>query len=91
MTAPAADKTSEDQRCQDRQRKEDKPGVDCSLLERVHGLGRLDGRNGFAHDPPLNDVSDHKQIEQNEGQCAPTAGLRFANAALLNRRIIANP
>ena len=91
MTAPAADKTSEDQCCQDRQRKEDEPGIDCSLLERVHGLGGLNRRNGFAHDLPLNDVTDHKQIEQNEGQCAPTAGLGFANAALLKRRMLANP
>ena len=57
----------------------------------MHGLRGLDRRNRFARDPPLNDVSDHQQVEQNEGRCAPAAGFRFANAAFLNRRILANP
>ena len=91
MTAPAADEASEDQRRQDGERKEDNPRIDCSLLQRVHGLRGLDGRNRFAHDPPLNDVSDHQQIEQNQRQSAPAAGLGFANAAFLNRRILVNP
>ena len=90
MTAPAADKTSENQRRQNRQRKKDEPRVDCSLLQRVHTFRGLDGRNRFAHDPPLNDVSDHHQIEQNERRCPPAASLRFANAAFLSQRILAS-
>ena len=66
MTTPAADKTSEDQGRQDRQGKKDKPGVDRPPLERVHGLGGLNRGNGLARDPPLDDVGDHQQIQENE-------------------------
>ena len=38
VTAPAANKTPEDQRGQDRQSKKDEARVDESVLQRVHGL-----------------------------------------------------
>ena len=75
MTTPSADKASEDQRGQDRQSKKDKTGVDRSALERVHSFRGFDRRNRFAHDPPLDDVGDHEQIEQNEHGPSPAAGL----------------
>ena len=74
MTAPATDKAPEDQRRQDGQSKEDESRVDRPTLERVHGLRRFDGRNRLAHDPPLNDVRNHQQIEKDERRRAPAAG-----------------
>ena len=73
MTAPAADKTPEDQRRQDRHGKEDKSRIDGPALERVHGLRRFDGGNRLAHHPPLNDVSDHQQIKKDQRRRAPPA------------------
>ena len=75
MTAPAADVSPEDQRRQDRQREKDESCVDESLLQRVHGFRRLDGRNRLAHDAPLNDVRDHEQIEKDQRRGAPPAAL----------------
>ena len=73
MTTPAAYKTAEDQGSQNRQRKEDEPRVDGATLERVHGLRRFDGRNRPAHDPPLDDVGQHEQIEEDKRRRAPAA------------------
>ena len=60
MTTPAADVSPKDQGRQDRQREKDKSRVDEPLLQRVHGLRRLNRRNCLAHDAPLNDVRDHE-------------------------------
>ena len=54
--------------------KKDKARVDGPALKRVHGLGRFDGRNRPAHDPPLDDVSHHEQIEEDKRRRAPAAG-----------------
>ncbi len=45
VASPAADKTSEDQRRQNREGKKDEAGIDRSPLERVHGLRRLNRRD----------------------------------------------
>ena len=73
MTTPAADKTAENQRGQNGHGKKDEARVDGPALKRVHGLGRFDGRNRPAHDPPLDDVSHHEQIEENKRRRAPAA------------------
>ena len=73
MTSPAADKTAEDQRGQNGQGKKDEASVDSATLKRVHGLGRFDRRNRPAHDPPLDDVSHHEQIEEDKHRRAPAA------------------
>ena len=82
MTTPTADKTSEDQRRQDREGKKDKPSIDESLLEGVHRLRRFNGRNRFARNPPLDKVSNHEQIKEDEGRPTPAAGFRFTHPAL---------
>ena len=87
VAAPAADETPEDERGQDGQGEEDEPGVDVPVLERVHGLGRLDGRDRPAHDAPLDDVGDHQHVQRDERGGPPAAGLRLANGALRNRGI----
>ena len=74
MTTPPADETSEYQCRQDREGKKDKPSIDESLLEGVHGFGRLNRRNRFARKPPLDYVSNHEQIKQDKSCPAPTAG-----------------
>ena len=81
MTTPAAHKTPEDQRRQNRQTKKDESRIDESALNRLHRLRRLDRRNRFAHHPPLNDVRDHEQIQRDQRRRAPSAGLRFADAS----------
>jgi len=75
VTTPAANKAAEDQRAQNGHGKKDEARVDGPTLERVHGLGRFDGRNRPAHDPPLDEVSQHQQIEQDKHRRAPTAHL----------------
>ena len=75
MTTPATDKASEDQRRQNCEGKKDETRIDESLLQRVHRLRRLDGRNRLAHDSPLNDVRDHEQVERYQCRPAPPAGL----------------
>lgn len=74
MAAPSADEPAEDQRCQNGEYKKDKSGVDRTVLYGEHRLGRLDRRNSSTHEPPLNDVSDHEQVEGYEGRRAPAAG-----------------
>ena len=74
MATPTADKTSQNQSGQDCQGKKDKPSIDESLLEGVHGLGRLNRRNRFARNPPLDDVSNHEQIKEDKRERTPAAG-----------------
>ena len=74
VTAPAADKTPEDQRRQNRQSKEDKSRVDRAALERIHRLGRLDRRDRLAHQTPLDDVRDHQQGQSDKSRRPPAAG-----------------
>ena len=74
MATPAAHKTPEDQRRQNRQTKKDESRVDETALNRLHRLRRLDGRNRFAHHAPLNDVRDHEQIKGHQCRRAPPAG-----------------
>ena len=81
VTAPAAHKTPEDQRRQNRQTKKDESRVDESALNCLHRLRRLDGRNRFAHDSPLDDVRDHEQVKRDQCRRAPPAGFGFANAS----------
>ena len=87
MTTPAAHKTPEDQRRQNCQTKKDKARIDEAALQRLHRLRGLDGRNGFAHDPPLNDVRDHEQVEGDQRRRAPPARFRFANTGFLDWRV----
>ena len=79
VTAPAAHKASENQRCQNRQTKKDESRIDESALNRLHRLRRLDGRNRFAHDSPLNEMRDHEKIQDDQCRRAPPAGFGFAN------------
>ena len=90
MTSPAADKTSKNQRGQDRQSKKDKPSINESLLEGVHGFGGLNRGNCFARHPPLDEMSDHKQIEKDKRERAPAGCLRFSNAKWPIRRMLAS-
>ena len=84
VASPAADKTTEDQRGQNSEGKKDEAGIDRSLLESVHGLRRLNRRDRPAADAPLNDMSDHPQLQEDERERAPAAGFRFADAASLD-------
>src|SRR4051812_27185111 len=87
MTAPAADESAKDQRGQNCQSEEDKAGVDRPSLEGVHCFGRLNGRDRFAGKSPLDNVSDHEKIQQDERKPAPTASLGLADAVGFGRRI----
>jgi len=75
VTTPATNKTPEDERRQNCQAKKDEARIHESLLQGVHRFRWLDGRNRFAHNPPLNDVRDHEQVESNQRRRAPPAGL----------------
>jgi len=75
VTAPAANVSTEDQRRQNGQTKKDESRVDESLLQRVHGLRGLDRGDRLTHEAPLNDMRDHDQIEKDQRQRAPPAGL----------------
>ena len=80
VTTPATNKTPEDERRQNCQAKKDEARVHEPVLQRVHRLRRLDGRNRFAHDPPLDDVRDHEQVQKDQRGRAPPTGLRFTYA-----------
>ena len=80
MTTPATNKTPEDERRQNCQAKKDEARVNEPVLQRVHRLRRLDGRNRSAHDPPLDDVRDHEQVQKDQCGRAPPTGLRFTYA-----------
>ena len=90
VTAPAANVSPENQRRQDRQSKKDKPSINESLLQGVHGLGGLNRGNCFARHPPLDEMSDHKQIEKDKRERAPAGCLRFSNAKWPIRRMLAS-
>ena len=64
VTTPAANKTAEDQRRQDRQSEKDESRVKRSSLQRVHGLGRFDRGDGPTGHSPLNGMSDHGRLRQ---------------------------
>ena len=80
VTTPATNKTPEDERRQNCQAKKDEARVHEPVLQRVHRFRGLDGRNRSAHDPPLNDVRDHEQIQSHQRGRAPPTGLRFTYA-----------
>ena len=65
MTGPAANKSPEDQGCEDSGRKKDKTGIERSGLDRMHRFRWLDRRYGASGYPPLNEMHDHKQCQHN--------------------------
>ena len=71
MTAPATDEATEDKRGEDRKYKKDEPGINRAVLERVHRFRRLDRRNGLTCEPPLNNVRDHQEIQDNQRHRPP--------------------
>ena len=79
VAAPAADEAPEDEGGQDGQRKEDEPRVDEPVLEGVHRLGGLDGRDRGARHAPVDDVGDHQHVHGDEGGGPPAAGPRLAD------------
>src|SRR6266480_4349413 len=81
VTTPATNKTPEDERGQNCQAKKDEARVHEPVLQRVHRFRGLDGRNRSAHQPPLNDVPDHQQVQKDQCGCAPPTGLRFTYAS----------
>jgi hypothetical protein len=81
VTTPATNKTSEDECRQNCQAKKDETCVHEPVLERVHRFRRLDGRDRLAHEPPLDDVRNHEQIQKDQCSTAPPTGLRFTNAS----------
>ena len=83
VTTPATNKTSENERRQNCQAKEDEAGVHEAVLQGVHRFRRLDRRNRSGHQSPLDDVRDHEQVQNDQCSSAPTAGLRFTYAGLL--------
>ena len=82
VATPATNKTPKDERRQNCQAKKDEARIHEPVLQRVHRFGGLDGRNRFAHKPPLNDVRDHEQVEKNQRRPSPPTGLRFPYAGL---------
>jgi len=81
VTTPATNKTSEDQRCQNRQTEKDEARVHKSILQRVHRFRWLDRRHGSARESPLDNVRDHEQVQKDQRSRAPPTGLRFTDAA----------
>ena len=75
VATPATNKPSKDKGRQDCQAKEDEAGIYKAILQGVHRFRGLDGRNRFAHQPPLNDVGDHEQVQKNQCRGTPTTGL----------------
>ena len=82
VTTPATNKTPQDERGQDCQAKKDEASVHEPVLQRVHRFRGLDGRNRSSHEPPLNDVRDHEQIQSDQRRRAPPTGLGFTNAGI---------
>ena len=74
MTTPAADKTSEDQRRQNRQGKKMNPALIAPRWSVCMVSDGSIGETVLAHDPPLDDVGDHEQIKEEERGRAPAAG-----------------
>src|SRR6266508_2155493 len=86
VTTPPTNKTSEDERRQNCQAKKDEARVHKPVLQRVHRFRGLDRRNRLAHEPPLNDVRDHEQIQSHQRGRAPPTGLRFTYTGLTEAR-----
>jgi len=82
VTTPATNKTPQDERGQDCQAKKDEASVHEPVLQRVHRFRGLDGRDRLAHEPPLNDVRDHEQVQKYQCERAPPTGLGFTNAGI---------
>src|SRR6476619_8322552 len=80
VTTPATNETPEDERRQNCQAKKDEARVHEPVLQRLHRFRGLDGRNRSAHEPPLNDVRDHEQVQKNQCEPAPPTGLRCTYA-----------
>ena len=80
VTTPATNETTEDQCRQNCQAKKDEARIHEPLLQRVHRFRGLDGRNRSTHQPPLDDVRDHQQVQKDQCSCAPPTGLRFTYA-----------
>ena len=80
MATPSADEAPENQGRQDGEGKKDETSVDRAALERVHGFGWFNWGNSPAHDPPLDEVCHHQQVEQDERGRPPPARLGFANS-----------
>src|SRR5580765_1626462 len=80
VTTPSTNKTPQDERGQNCQAKKDEARVHEPVLQRVHRFRGLDGRNRSTHEPPLNDVRDHEQVQKAQCERAPPTGLRFTYA-----------
>ena len=80
VTTPPTNETTENERRQNCQAKKDEARVHEPVLERVHRFRGLDGRDRLPHEPPLNDVRDHEQIQSDQRGPAPPTGLRFPDA-----------
>ena len=86
VTTPATNKTPENERRQNCQAKKDEARVHKPILQRVHRFRGLDGRNRSAHEPPLDDVRDHEQVQKDQSEGAPPTGLRVADAGSAEAR-----
>ena len=72
MASPPAEIAADDQRGEDCEDEEDEARVDEAVVERLHGLGRLDGRECPARDLPMDDVG--RDGEMNEDQDGGASG-----------------
>ena len=82
VATPSTNKTPEDERRQNCQAKKDEARIHEPVLQRVHRFRGLDGRDRLAHEPPLNDVRDHEQVQKYQCERAPPTGLGFTNAGI---------
>ena len=79
VTSPATQPSPEKERPEQSGDKKDEPGVDDSPTSELHCLGRLDGRDGGAGDPPLDNVGDDQKLYDAQHHGPSRGVLRAAN------------
>ena len=86
VTAPAAEKpTEEDGHC-DRRDEEDQTGVHDPVFGELHALGWLDGAQGRPLQQPLGCVGDHHDVDRNQREGAPPRRVLRSQTSWLDHR-----
>jgi len=74
MAAPAADPTTENQRREQGGSEEEEAHVDLAGAEGLHRLGGFDGRERLARPNPVQIMTDHEEMDADEGPGPPETG-----------------
>ena len=86
MAPPSAEKPAQNERGENGQSEENKSRVEIALIERVHGLRRLNRRDGSPRDPPVDEVPDDEQVDADQDGRSSGSVLGFSDAGRMTRK-----